>query len=205
MSTLEKRASAPKFRSLNQSGSITLDFIFALVLVFSLVVVLFSMTFTLSVVEIVQYFTYATARVYSGGHKDQATQKSLAQQKFLELRQNPAFASLFKNGFFELSDVTVDDFRSEFTSDSADDSTFIGARATLTAKALDIRVPFFGSTSETPNTFKTNLSSYLIREPTLQECLSFNQQRLDAIKRIPGANFNQSSVSHYVVVSDNGC
>ncbi len=50
------------------AGFITIDFIFALITVFGLSTLLFALTFTLSVVEIVQYITFSSARSFYAAH-----------------------------------------------------------------------------------------------------------------------------------------
>ncbi len=56
----------PRYTS--QSGMITVDFLFAFVLVMGFAAILFSLSMTLTVAEVTQYATYTAARAYTAGH-----------------------------------------------------------------------------------------------------------------------------------------
>ena len=82
----------------NQSGFITVDFLFAIVLILGLSSLMFVLSFTLSVASITQYITYAAARNYEAAHIDEATQELRAQMNYQELISNPVFKPLYANG-----------------------------------------------------------------------------------------------------------
>ena len=48
----------------NEKGLLTLDFIFAFIIIFGFVGILFSFAMTFSIVEAVQYVSFASARNY---------------------------------------------------------------------------------------------------------------------------------------------
>lgn len=190
----------------NQRGVLTIDFLFAFVLVFGLTMTLFfSLTFTLSVVEVVQYITFASARNYFAAHHTEAKQKELAKAKFDKLKNNGVFSPLFSNGWYELGEPDIRSFETEYSKTSHEYNTFAGTRVSLQAKVLDFRIPFIGSTTDGAiNAFKTNISSFLAREPTADECMTFNQGRLQAIKAL-GYGGSAMQPSDYFIISDNGC
>ena len=193
---------------LNQKGTSSLDFIFALVLVSGMSMLMFALTLTLSVTEITQYITYASARAYLGAHNSEAEQRALAQEKFLEVQKSPPIRPLYERGWFKLGEVQIGDFSSEYPQAPADDAdNMVGVRVKLTALLLDFRVPFFGSTVPEGNALSADVTSFLMREPTDQECRRFNEQRYGAILRLSNtyAQPNTSDEQKYAVVSDNGC
>lgn len=191
----------------NEKGLLTLDFIFASVLVYAFAGVLFVFAITFSAVEIAQYTTFASARAFFAAHKDEDQQKRLGEEKFDDLvrRDNAPLGTFFKNGWFELSNVNINDFNDEYNADTGDGhATFIGARTILQPLILDFNIPIFGPTGA--KDLSANISSFLMREPTEAECMQFVQDRFERIQQLqPG--FSNSSVQpgEYVVMADGGC
>lgn len=200
----------------NQKGFMTVDFIFAFVLVMGFFVIMFTLTMTLTVVEVTQYITFASARSYSVSHINEARQREEGFNKFKQLTENPVLQPLFTNGWFEIDLTTpiigdVSDIKTDYGKQPFGINLFRGTGTNFKAKILDFRVPFFGSTTNESEGegFKTFIGSYLSREVTFGECRNFNNGRWDAIKAIPvdGAA-PYSSVQQqnsYASISDNGC
>lgn len=197
----------------SQKGILTLDFLFAMIMMFTFTAILFAFSITFTAVEIAQYATFAASRTYFAAHKDADAQKSAAEKKFndLVLANNAPLATLFKNGWFTLTPVKLDDFNREYSSDPDGDSdTFVGARTTLVAKILQMRFPLLGSTGD--EDFSADVNSFLMREPTVEECRAFTAKRLTNIKNIPqvgnpNGRFNNAYVQDdaYVMIMDDGC
>jgi hypothetical protein len=195
----------------NQAGFITIDFIFAVVLIFGLTALLFCVSLTLTTAEIVQYITFAAARNYVASHLDEDHQKQRAKAKYQELLSNKVFAPLFKNGWFEISDApTVGDITQtiqEYAPTSPDPNLFWGAGTNFTAKILNFNIPLFGS-SDPDGTggsdFKTFMGSYLGRDVTQAECMDLVGRRWTAILGL-GNGYGGASQANYVVMADDGC
>lgn len=206
---------------MNSRGSITVDYLFAFFLVsgFSMVIITFSLTLTM--VEVVQYMSYAAARNYFAGHISQDRQSRAAAEKFFSLKTDPAIAVLLSGGWFEVpnqsfmasSTITqVEPFR-EYNP-NPQHNLFHGVVVAFNAKILDFQVPFFGSTKKSnadgeAQGFKTNITAFLGREPTFTECNRFNADRWTAIRRLPAlngaSNYSYSPpTSEYIVINDNG-
>lgn len=190
----------------NQKGFLTLDFIFATLLMFSFSAILFMFTITFSAMEIAQYAVFASARTYFAANKDEEAQEEAAKAKFTQLIRDPKspLGTLFKNGWFTIDDVTVDDFNEDFSNDPDNDSaTFIGARTTVRAKILQMKFPVFGGNSEE---LSASPAAYLMREPTEKECTDFSTARFGAIKLLK-SGFAQSFVddTKYAALMDDGC
>ena len=113
----------------NENGILTLDFIFASMLIFGLSAVIFSFGMTLSVVEVVQYMSFASARNYSLGHLNEDRQRERGELKFQELSTNPIFSTMLDVGWFEIEPVIISDFNAEYNPNASYESNnFIGAR-----------------------------------------------------------------------------
>lgn len=92
----------------NESGQITIDFLFALILTLGFFVLLFTMTFTLTVVEIAQYITFSAARAMSASNKDPTVQVEVARRKYGSLLAEGSPArSLFQGGWYSLSSPEI--------------------------------------------------------------------------------------------------
>ena len=188
----------------NEEGFLTLDFLFSSLVFGIFASLFFGVAMTFSVVEVVQYATFSSARSYSLGHSSEADQLELGQNKFNTLVGNPALAPLVSNGWFELSDVAIADFNDELASDKdrADDAEmFIGARVQLNAPILFKRLPLLGSTASDRDAFLANIQSFLGREPSQEECVQFTDQRKDLI----ADKYSSTDTNAYVVQTDNGC
>lgn len=206
----------------SQSGMITLDFLFAFVLVMGFAGLLFALTLTLTVVELTQYITFASARNYSAGHINVIYQEQQARLKYKELTEGSVFAPLYSNGWFEIDKpeaALVGDATQMFPeykpSTPEEPNLFYGVGTKFIARMLEFNIPFFGSTTDEGDGqgsgFKTFVASYLGRDVTTNECLNFfNSQRWEKIRALPVSGASPYSAltpanEAYVVVTDNGC
>lgn len=208
----------------NSNGFITVDYLFAFFLVagFSLAIMTFSAT--LSVVEIVQYMSFASARNYFAGNISEEKQKAAATQKFFELKANPVISPLLNGGWFEVPDQSfIVDYNVpekypslEGYATNAQINLFHGVTVDLNAKILDFQVPFFGSTKKSEqgdnnsaSGFTTTITSFLGREPSFEECHNFNESRWEAIRklqnRVGASDYSAAGDDDYIVINDNGC
>ena len=184
----------------NERGILTIDFLFAFVMVFGFTAILYSFAFTLSVAEVVQYVSYASARNYNLAHKDESEQRQRAQQKYQELVSKPSIASLMTAGWFKVGDAQIGDFNDDYPDDGGlDSANFVGVRIPFSAPVLYKRIPFLGTTGNDPEGFTANINSYLAREPTFQECQAFTNQRGDALNNL---GYTVNGPSQFL---DNGC
>lgn len=193
----------------NQRGSLTIDFLFATVLVMGVSGLLFALCFTLTVVEISQYIAFSTSRVYLSSHFNPETQKSMAEEKFNQLIYDTPWKVLFKkDGWFTLKYINTGDFREEYpriSSDEHDSDRFWGTMLEIQSKVLDFKIPFYGSTNPEDNAFKAKITSFLGRESTAEECVDFHVQRFEEIKKLNnkfGTNVPNKPVESFY---DNGC
>jgi hypothetical protein len=193
-----------------QAGFITVDFIFAVVLIFGMTMLLFAVSLTLTVASITQYVTFASARNYVAGHLDLSHQEQKAKDKYNALIGNNVFSPLYKNGWFMVdADPTVGDITQTiqgYAPSNGDPNMFWGTGTNFTAKILDFNIPFFGSTNPDSNgktDFQTFMGSYLGRDVTTTECMDFVKQRWSAITNL--GNGYATAQGTYVAFSDDGC
>lgn len=201
----------------NQRGIITVDFVFAMVLILGLSAMLFVMTFTLSIASLTQYVTFAAARNYFPAHVTKDKQEQRAQAKFKELLNHAVFKPLFKNGWYEVdADPNVGDHTKVIPGLEAATqgvNQFWGVGTTFIARVLDFNIPFFGSTAPEGTGdgegFAAYIGSYLGREPTTEECKEFIAARWKQIRSLQvsgGAAYSTgSSDSGYFPMTDDGC
>jgi hypothetical protein len=202
---------------MNQKGFITLDFLFAFIICFSLSAVVFAFAITLSVVEIGQYIVFAASRAHSAAHISPEEQAQLARSKYASLLQDRVIKPIFSNGWFSLSSPAQLEIRqgngSNFEADyptSGDlpnRKIFQGVRATFNAKMLYMQLPFIGSTSDDERGFTSRIAAVLLRNPSQVECQTFMEARIDAIWNLEGGRANRfkSSSSQLIPQEDNGC
>jgi hypothetical protein len=202
----------------NPKGFLSADFLFAIVIVSGLCVVFFSLTFTLSMVEVGQYIAFSVSRAQSAAHNTQDEQTAMGQAKFASFQKNKILRPLFSNGWFEISNLEIrnggtsgKDFSDRYGTSSISNSAPIpqtGVRLGFEAKILNIKIPMLGSTDRGDG-FKAFLTGLMIREPSAHECLEqIRKERYKAImnldKRFQTAAGNSSEQS-YVPMEDNGC
>lgn len=203
----------------DESGVITVDFMFAIITAGAFTALLFSMSYALCVVEVTQYVMFSTARAYIASNKDYSAQTEAARLKYTNLTVgNGPIASLYATSWFTLSKPDQLDIRGgygggdkQFSEDLAGGSDaenrnwFQGVSTELTLGILAFSVPGLGATYENDESdFKTRVNAILIRESTQQECRDFIEARRAAIGRLSsGGRYYQPSA--YVPMEDNGC
>ena len=125
----------------NARGQVTVDFIFAMVLVLGFTGLLFVVTFSLSVAAITQYITFAAARNAMAAHLDMTQQTQRGHDKYQELISNPVFKPLYSNGWFSVdADVTITDHTTvfpDYVAAAAGTNDFWGAGTNFVARILD--------------------------------------------------------------------
>jgi hypothetical protein len=207
----------PKNIVRNEKGIITIDFIFAIVLIFGFTMLLFKMMFTLCVASMTQYITFAAARNYVAAHVTPEMQGLRAIAKYKELINSKEFAPLYRNGWYRIDNVPkvgdISVIMPGYQQDADYPNQFIGVATNFNARVLDFQIPFFGSTvpdgDGSGSGFTTFMGSYLGREVSTSECLEFVENRWRAIRALTvksGAAYSEGSPeSGYMPMADDGC
>jgi hypothetical protein len=201
----------------DQAGLIVADFIFSIVLASGLGIILFSMSYTLAVVEVTQYVSFATARAGMAGNKSADEQEKKARAKYTQLITGKgAVGTLYGTAWFTAGSPDKLDVRQGPTGNGAmfsDDlaggndrrNWFMGVSVPLTVGILKFNLPLIGDTApDSDNGLETSLNAMLIRDPSEKECKDFMEQRRQALKQLPsGAQFYEPA--SYIGLEDNGC
>ncbi|MGZ3742963.1 MAG: hypothetical protein ACXVBQ_03810 [Pseudobdellovibrionaceae bacterium] len=202
----------------SEKGFLSADFLFSIIISAGLCVVFFSLTFTLSMVEVGQYIAYSVSRAHAASDKTQDDQEKAAKTKFAVLQKNEVLKPLFSNGWFEISNLEIrgagstgKDFSDRYPkqSSSVRGVPQVGIRLSFEAKLLNIKIPMLGPTDPEGKGFKAFLTGLMIREPSEKECRDqIKNDRYKAIlnldkrfSKIAGA----ASEQDYVPMEDNGC
>lgn len=198
----------------------TVDYLFALVLVSGFSFIIFAMSLSLSMVEVVQYMTFASARNYYAGGLNPQQQQDDAFIKFMALKDSDVLKPLFSSGWFDLdtkkmaiaTDIPSQKPELKDYQQDPNSNLFTGTVVWFTSKVLEFNVPFYGSTVNDDmrggNEFGAYIGSYLGREVTQEECENFLVERWNKIKALStGSNapYSQVQDDEYVAIADNGC
>ena len=186
------------------------DFTFGIALVSLAMGVFLAICFSLIMIELSQYISFASSRAYFAGDLTKAEQMAHADRKFDRLlATEPAKTLLGAAGWFQLKKAgangsPVGNFSdSDFSpQDTLGREIFEGAKLEFRADILDMSFPFVGGATEGP--FTSNLYSFIGREPSTMECINnFYQQKtklLENLGYVYGGNTNLQGV-----YPDNGC
>ena len=195
----------------NEKGILTLDFVFAFVIIMGFVGILFSFAMTFSVVEVVQYISFASARNYSLAHLEIVNQEKRAMAKYNELKSNRILAPLFTNGWFDLKNPKPGylNEKNKYGEGSNDSNgifdTFHGFRVEFDAPILYKNIPLLGATAKSSEDFTANIQSFLMREPTFNECrndfINLRGRKMTDILKYP----EKITEGYHKGMMDNGC
>lgn len=187
----------------NQKGSLVIDFIFAFMLVLSVSFVLLGLSFTLSVVESIQYLAFSTSRDYFAAHENLQKQEDLAKKKFETLKTAGSYKTLLRKDWFDVKYIGSGDFAQDYSSTHPND-IFKGTKLNVTIGFLNFNLPLFGST-EGDSPYKTNIASFLGREPSSSECMSLVRNRFQALLALDNYKMGSIVPESYIAFDDNGC
>lgn len=192
----------------DESGQITLDFIFAVGIAFGFSVLFFAMSYSLSMIEVCQYVTYSATRTYYAANTTLQAQTALGEQKFKELKSKGVLKTIFTNGWVTLSDIKFDNFSAEYgDADAGADAAFIGGRAKFKASVLNLHLPFVGNSINNTGggTGSATINAYLLREVSTDECVQgFASQRFQQMNNVGDGRYGAYLKGGFVI-RDNGC
>ncbi|MFK8136830.1 MAG: hypothetical protein AB8E15_00590 [Bdellovibrionales bacterium] len=190
----------------DESGSLTVDFVFGLMIVMASFAIFFALTFTLSTIEVAQYIAFSSSRTFAAAHQDPATQESRAQAKFDSLLSRAPFKGLFsRNGWFRLDYQKSGSMLDEFPETSGDftNALFIGSKLEFRSLIMEIEMPVLGISGDG---LRSPIYSFLGREVSFSECKNFFNNRWNNIKNIDSSYSSVSSNSDNPPVQlGNGC
>lgn len=209
------RTTKRKFK-LNEKGQLTMDFLFACVLVTSVAVLLGALTFALTLTEVVQYVSFSAARNYFAADYSPTEQQDAASSKagrlikqipFLSAAQGNNWIAIGKQKAGHMTDYEID-------GDQVKNSQFTGYVIEFSLPLLDIKLPLLGRVVEFEGGQgpKTRVTSFLMREPSFTECKAYVDQAYEALLDASGkykAVLNHKGLkmqpNAYQAILDNGC
>lgn len=198
----------------SNSGIIIIDFLFALVISFGVGAVLFALSYSLVMAQVTQYVAFSSGRAFSSGNLSPEAQVNAGRDQYERLISSRVYGNLRSRGWFSVSDPDELEIRDGLNGRSFDqeysnntDLPFLGVRVRYSPRVLNLNIPFLGPTSLDPEGFVTNITGFMLREPTVVECQTFMEQRAEALVALD-SRFGQLGprpVQDYHPMEDNGC
>ena len=180
----------------NQRGILAFDFLFGIIIITGFFILVVMLNFTLSVVESMQYIAFSTSRTYYAADESEAKQREAAELKYNQLKEEGILKSLLREAWFE---VQPPNFNPDLKKG--------GVRIDFTAKSLSFTLPFFLGRTGDPNSFRTNVNSYIGVEPSMEDCMEYNRGMKERILNLlPDYQvYSRGFASSPEVIGDNGC
>jgi hypothetical protein len=207
----------------NKNGFLTADYLFSFIAGFGLFMIIFGITMTLTVTEVVQYIAFSTSRAQASSHVDRSKQEAMARNKFNELKKNQILNFVFSSGWF---DVKLESIRSGGADNTGANGTFsddypdrragsrrvpaVGVRIQLETFILSQKNPILGNSSDGETPFQTKITGLMIREPSQAECrkqTSYSARYLSILKldEVRYSHLGTIPAATYIPLEDNGC
>ncbi|MCC6278196.1 MAG: hypothetical protein IT289_09810 [Oligoflexia bacterium] len=199
-------------RRLNENGQLTIDFLFSFILVMTVSVLLSALAYGLTLVEIVQYISFSGARVYFAAELTPNEQTQAAKAKVDQLLESTPFISRARRaGWIEIASNghgagKLSNYRDQIGA-SSDRDSFIGYQIVFNLPIMGLELPFFGAALQPPQGspgFQTRVSSFLLREPTFQECQAVMRGAYSALIQKDPSIYGRGAGTP-VLILDNGC
>lgn len=217
-----------KFKNptLNNKGFMTAEFLFAFTMVIGCGIVIFSLTFALTTIEVAQYIVWSSARSFAVGNKTAEDSERAGKTKFDNLRA--AFPLLTGSGsdspWFKMTEFRIGDLTASIKSkDSAIDKDnaaspggearhpWIGVESNIDLILFkNSQIPFLGKVTASPDDFNFPVRAILFRHPSFKECRKFFEEKFSqGMKRLPSEpewkNLSSRADIDFVPMEDNGC
>jgi hypothetical protein len=197
----------------NESGQLTVDFLFSVVLIFSISTLLAALTFALTLTEVVQYVSYSGSRAFFAADLTEGDQKNVGTAQMDKLLKTLPFLSSAQGaGWIVIPSQSRDvgDFTKYRESINApgDRNQFVGAQIQFVLPILSLKLPFMNEAIQPPNggAFKATVSSFLLREPSFSECMKYMSKSYEYLKNAEGATYSQAADNgRFFPITDNGC
>lgn len=194
---------------MNQSGQTTLDFLFASVLILGTTALIGALSMALTLSEVVQYLTFSASRSYFAGDKTKTQQVEAADKQVAQLKKLPFLTAAISNEWVVLKPRGAKDYSSYAQSKGAnlnDRNQFNGYQVELELPLLKIKIPLLGNITSQgdSNDVTLTVSSFLMREPTFDECVDFNNQAFQVLMK-RNSNYQSAKGVNFTAINDNGC
>ena len=157
---------------IQKKGTLTVEFLFSFTALVLLSLYFFYVAFSLSLMEVAQYVTYAAAREYTLGQEENEGNEVNAKEKYRKLAEEKFFKSAM-SAWIKISPSDSIEF--------PDNEGNEGVKTKFTSCIMALNIPFLGDTiTDTSSNcnggpaFTTNISSYLgPPAPSQKNCEKF--------------------------------
>ena len=195
---------------MGNSGQATLDFLFATVLVTGTAALICALTMALTLIEVAQYVSFSGARSYMAADKNISMQRQAADQQIESLKKLPFLSASTSNGWIVIKPRGAKDYSDYAQSKGVTldhRNQFTGYQMEVALPLLKIKIPLMGNimSSSDDEDVTVTISSFLMRDPTFDECVSFNNQVWQALVNRSGNYQKAQGASFTAAVNDNGC
>lgn len=198
---------------LNQSGQGVLDFLFASVLIFGTAALIGALSTALTLTEAIQYVSFSGARSYFAADRTIAQQSQAAEEQVNALVKNlPFLTGAINSGWIKITRKQARNYTDyavskggELGADSGRNE-FTGYQLEVALPLLTFKIPLMGNlvTPSDGDDVKVTVSSFLMREPTYEECVKFNNQLYQVLLQKNSA-YARGATTGFVAINDNGC
>jgi hypothetical protein len=166
----------------------------------------------LTLVEVVQYLSFSGSRVYFAADMSEQIQNRAAENKVNTLlTSTPLLNRALKAEWIEVRQGAhgagnMDSYRNQIGA-SGERNSFVGYQISFNLPILGIQLPFFGMQMNPPegqSSFSSRVSSFLLREPSFEECKMFFDNAYSQLIQ-KNSNAYSRGGGTPVVIMDNGC
>lgn len=203
----------------NESGQMTLDFLFGSTMVIGIAVALSALCFSLTLVEVIQYTTFSAARAYYAADRNEQAQRELADSKAQSLFSGanalPFLAGAYANGWITVANLGAKNYGDYYGQLGANlqRNQFVGVQFQIEFPILNLKLPLLGAAIEPPDgAFRSKVSSFLMREPSFDECRELTNTVYRTLidlhqpfNRAAGLGGGNVSPQNFQAIIDNGC
>ena len=214
-----KNKAQMKNRLKNNKGIITIPFLLVLVIVLVFVLYFFGLAMTFAHISVTQYMSYSAARKLFVAGKSSYDQKISAKEHYEKLRLQFFKTSAHRGqpgDWFSISPklVTTKDKKDgkdgtlgalgDYTNSHSGrfKTAFYGANVLFISYFFKFKIPFLMESSD--SLVQARISSFLGREPSVEDCEWFNKERVREIKK-RYSSISNLSIKDNEGKGDNGC
>ncbi|MBC6414915.1 MAG: hypothetical protein GDA46_00765 [Bdellovibrionales bacterium] len=174
-----------------EKGIVTIPFLFILIIFLFLILSFLFLNMTLVHVSITQYMSYSSARKLSLSDQSKSEQILSVEKHYRQLRSTFFSPRAYTDGskdWFELLEFL--DSRehigsnvvSDYPEENLDRQRFYGINLLFISYILKLQIPFLIDSPDRPS-IKARVSSFLGREPSVEECAKFYEKKYETIRQ----------------------
>jgi hypothetical protein len=199
----------------SESGQMTLDFLYGATLIIGTGALICALTMGLTLIETIQYVSFSSARAYFAADQNPAAQEKAAKDQMQSLlKELPFLSGAMRSEWIVVRPRGAKNYKDYAQGKGADNlrnNQFVGYQFEVELPLLSFSIPLFSSVMKPSGAedVSVTISSFLMREPTTQECVQFNKGLYSGLlskdNGYGAAASSAGGVSGFVAINDNGC